>query len=87
MGGGEEVSPNTAKQGKGKKPHTQEDKGKTKLRELTPRLKWITYGPHLAKECLNKEGTQCPNQGNGKGGGGMHGFDPIVRSPPSHILG
>ena len=39
IGGGEEESPCTTKQEKGKVPYNREDKGKAKYKEFTPRGK------------------------------------------------
>ena len=52
---GEEVSPNTAKQEKGKVPYNWEDKGKVKHREFMQRLKcFLCDGQHFAKKCPKK---------------------------------
>ena len=56
--GGEEVSPSTARYGKGKVPYTREDmgKGKGKERKSALRLRcFICDGWHLARECPNRE--------------------------------
>ena len=54
-GGGEEVSPNTAKYGKGKMPYNW-DKGKGKQRESTLRLRcFICVDPHLTRGCPKRE--------------------------------
>ena len=54
VGGGEEVSPSTPRNGKGKVPYTRKYKGKQW--ESTPRLRcFICDGPHLARECLKRE--------------------------------
>ena len=59
MGGGEEESPRTAKQEKGKTSYNLEDKGKTKYKEFTPCMKcFLCDGQHLAGEC-HKRNVLC----------------------------
>ena len=55
--GGEEVPCSTARHGKGKVSYTRKDKGKSKQRESTPKLKcFLCDGPHLTRECPKRKG-------------------------------
>ena len=54
--GGEEVPRSTARHGKGKVSYTRKDKGKSKQRESTPKLKcFLCDGPHLTRECPKRK--------------------------------